>query len=315
LHKLLARHAEEIFWMSRQVERMNNIARILDVQESFGHQKDGTHNWLSVLKIYADDERFLAQDLKPTAENVLYFYILDGDNPTSIYANLKMARQNARALRPQISTEMWFHLNTFYNSMRGMKRRDISEERLNLVCARIKEACQTFSGITAETLYKDDSWYFSKIGMNLERADQTSRLLDAKYEALQMGDADMGSASDMSQWNALLRSAAGFHAYRRVHSKGFSAESAAGFLLFDERFPRSVSASISEACLALNDLHESFGSDQKRIALDAMKAFQSHVRQSAIKDVIASGMHDYLDDLQKHLIDITSLLEEEFFAP
>lgn len=303
-----------MFWMARQVERMNNIARILDVHESFSRDSEGAQSWEAVLRLYADYDRFVDSGLTVSTENVLYFYLLDGDNPSSVYANLKMARDNARSLRPLISTEMWVHLNTFYHSMRGMKRSDIAEERLNLVCARIKEASQTHSGITAETLYHDEGWYFSVLGMNLERADQTTRLLDAKYEALLPRHARVGSAVDIAQWNAMLRSAAGFHAFRRVHGSGLSAASAAGFLLFDDRFPRSVIACVAAAARQLAELRKRHDLAGGRVALDLLGAFHASLAADRVEDVIGAGLHGYLDRAQQRLIEVTEALSRDFFT-
>lgn len=303
-----------MFWMAREVERMNNIARILDVHESFSRDPEGAQSWEAVLRLYDDHDRFVASGLPMNAENVLYFYLLDGDNPTSVYANLKMARENARSLRPLISTEMWVHLNTFYNSMRGMKRADIAEERINRVCARIKEAAQTHAGITAETLYRDEGWYFSALGAALERADQTTRLLDAKYEALLPSHATVGSAVDIGQWNSLLRSAAGFHAFRRIHGSELSAARAAGFLLFDDRFPRSVIACVAGAARLLADLRKRHDLPGGGAALDRLGTLHAGLAADRIERVIASGLHGYLDGLQQRLIAVTDALSADFFA-
>lgn len=303
-----------MFWMARQVERMNNIARILDVHESFSRDVEGAQGWEAVLRLYDDYDRFTGSGLALTTENVLHFYLLDGDNPSSVYANLKMARENARSLRPLISTEMWVHLNTFYHSMRGMRRSDISEERINRVCARIKEAAQTHAGITAETLYRDEGWYFSALGMQLERADQTTRLLDAKYEALLPLHAPVGSAVDVAQWNALLRSAAGFHAFCRIHGSELSAARAAGFLLFDDRFPRSVVACVAAAARLLADLRKRHDLPGGGAALDRLGKLHARLGADRTEQVIASGLHGYLDGLQRHLIAITDALAADFFA-
>jgi hypothetical protein len=106
-------------------------------------------------------------------------------------------------------------LNSFHNRLRRLRKADLRVENLNRLCNYIKESCQTHSGITAETLYRDESWYFHQIGRAIERADQTTRLVDVKYQVLLPQPSDVGSPIDEAQWNTLLRSAAGFHAFRR----------------------------------------------------------------------------------------------------
>jgi uncharacterized alpha-E superfamily protein len=184
LNSILSRHAECIFWLARQVERSNSTARILDINESFSRNARGEHDWESVLRLYGDEKNFRDTGRRPTADAVIHFYILDEKNPNSVLSSIGMARENARALRPLISTEMWVQLNSFHNRLRRLRKADLRVENLNRLCSYIKESCQTHSGITAETLYRDESWYFHQIGRAIERADQTTRLVDVKYQVL-----------------------------------------------------------------------------------------------------------------------------------
>lgn len=314
MHNLLARHAEAIFWMARQIERANNIARILDVHESFSRDAAGAQNWEAVLRLYVDYDRYRASGRPLEPQSVLQFYLLDRANPTSVIANLSLARENARVLRPQISTEMWVQLNGFYNWLRAMREEDVREETVSGLCARIKEACQTHSGIIAETLYKDAAWYFSKIGMNIERADQTTRLLDAKYMLLLPEEDQVDSPVDRSQWNALLRSAAGYHAFRRVHPRGMSAERVVGFLIHDVRFPRSVAACTAEASATLAALRDEYALAGGADALQTLESFLDRLRRESIETVIGGGLHEYLDSVQRCMIGVTNQLAADFFA-
>ena len=121
MNNLLSRHAECIFWLARQVERANSTARILDVNETFSRNARGEHDWESVLRLYGDELNFRATGRKPTADAVIHFYILDDQNPNSVLSNIRMARENARALRPLISTEMWVQLNGFHNRLSRLR--------------------------------------------------------------------------------------------------------------------------------------------------------------------------------------------------
>lgn len=301
--------------MARQIERVNNIARILDVHQSFSRNAVGEQNWESVLRLYDDHERFIAEGRTTGAEAVLHFYLLDQTNPTSIPANIYSARENARILRHRISTELWFQINSFYNEIRSLTPVDVREERISELCDRIRTACQTHSGIAAETLYKDEAWYFSRIGMNLERADQISRLLDSKYHLPLPEGYKVGTPIDLSQWNMLLRSAAGYHAFRRIHSTGMTPQKIAGFLLFDMRFPRSVAGSIAEAGRLLEGLRTEFGLHGGGPALDSLQDFHQTLHEDRIDAVISSGLHEYLDFVQRTVISVTGLLHQDFFAP
>ena len=128
----------------------------------------------------------------------------------------------------------------FYRRLCKLKEADLAEPKLGELCRFIKESCQTHLGATGETWYRDEGWFFYKLGMNLERADQTTRLLDVKYEIILPSASDVGSPLDVSQWNAVLRSAAAYHAYRRVHPRGVSPDRVAGFLLLDHNSSSTV---------------------------------------------------------------------------
>ena len=206
---LLARYADCIFWLARYVERAENLARILDVNETFSRDSRGGQNWLSILQLNADEKRFLAAHSEATAYSVVRFYVVDAGNPTSIVSAIRSARENARTLRPLISTEMWVQLNVFYSYLAALGEVDLVPGRLAALFGSIKEACQTHTGITDGTFFRDQGWYFYQLGRYIERADQTTRLLDIKYHLLLPSLSDVGSPIDVSQWHALLRSAVG----------------------------------------------------------------------------------------------------------
>ena len=220
MRDLLSRYAEAAFWMARYIERAENLARILDVNETFSRDSQGGQNWLSVLQLYDDQKRFFERHGEAGGEAVIRFYVLDRDNRGSIVSNVRMARENARALRPLISTEMWTHLNMFHNRLGELRPEDVTEHRLARLCTLVKESCQAHTGITEGTFHRDAGWDFYQMGRMIERADQTTRLLDVKYHLLLPSAADVGSPVDVSQWNALLRSASAYHAFRRVQPSG-----------------------------------------------------------------------------------------------
>ena len=183
---------------------------------------------------------------------MIRFYVTDTENPTSIVSAIGNARENARALRPLVSTEMWVALNVFHNRLRAIAPHELAPGNLNRLLTEIKEACQTFTGITEGTFYRDQAWYFYLLGRYIERADQTTRLLDTKYRP-----ADRRSPpppEEIGQWHALLRSASGYHAFRRVHTSDLTAARVVGFLLFNPSFPRSVSLCVREIDRALGEL-------------------------------------------------------------
>ena len=166
---LLARFAQNIFWMARYIERAENIARILDINETYAREAHGEPDWQRVLELYSDTERFFESHDTADSAVVLNFYILERDNPTSIAAAVRMARENARSVRHLISTEMWTHLNVVHARIAGLTQRDLRLSQVSRRCAEIKEACQTFEGITEGTFFRGSARCFYSMGKYIER--------------------------------------------------------------------------------------------------------------------------------------------------
>jgi uncharacterized alpha-E superfamily protein len=311
---LLARYADCIFWLARYVERAENLARILDVNETFSRDSRGGQNWRSIIQLNSDEERFFAGGRKISAQSVVEFYVLDADNPTSIVSAIHSARENARTLRPLISTEMWVQLNIFYNHLASISVADLAPGRLAALFTTIKEACQTHTGITEGTFFRDQGWYFYQLGRYIERADQTTRLLDIKYHLLLPEIADVGSPTDVSQWNALLRSAAGYHAYRRLHAASTTPARVAGFLLLNQAFPRSVHHCVREVGRLLGDVKSRYSLRGGNDAAEELDRLRAVLGTLTIMAILSEGLHEFLDLIQQQLIAVSRDLSIAFFG-
>ncbi len=314
MNNLLARYAESIFWMARYMERAENLARILDVHETFSHDVHGFKNWHTIVRLNGDDAIFFSRYDAATAENVVQFYVLDGQNPTSIISAVRAARENARCLRPWISTEMWAQINVFYNWVQTLQAKDIALPNLTHLCGEIKEVCQAHSGITEGTFYRDEGWYFYQLGKYIERADQTTRLLDIGYYAMISTDSSPGGHHDVVQWHALLRSVAGYHAFRRVYPRGMTPAAIAGFILHNESFPRSVALCVRQINAVLTRLKSRYRLRGGNAAMERIDEISAVLFSRPIDHVIDGGLHDYLDWLQLRLSNVTSELSLSFFG-
>lgn len=298
--------------MARYVERAENLARILEVNETFARDARGANDWLPILKLHCDEERFFERYSNASSEAVVRFYIIDTDNPNSILCAVRSARENARSIRHLISLETWVQLNVFYNWVASLTSRSLSLSELSRLCGRIKEACQLHSGIVTGTLYRDQVWSFYRLGTFAELCDQITRLVDIKYHALLPSWKDVGSPVDVAQWNALLRSASAYHGYRRVYPAEMTPTTVAGFILLDPRFPRSLPHCVNnievtlDGLLANEDLRDV---EFPRDSLDTLKELTS--RHPA--EVVGSGLHEYLDEVQIALADFGSQMASVFF--
>jgi uncharacterized alpha-E superfamily protein len=281
--------------MARYMERAENLARILDVHETFSRDSRGARQWSSIVQINADEKRFFSRHMAATAHNVVDFYVLDTQNPNSIVSAVRAARENSRTLRPLISTEMWTQINVFYNRLLALGPSDIALHNLPKLCTFIKESCQAHTGIIEGTFYRDQGWYFYQLGKYIERADQTTRLLDIKY-------------------HLLLRSAAGYHAFRRVYPRGMTPAAVAGFLLYNESFPRSVSTCIRQVDGLLVRLKSRYMLRGGNRAMERVDEIQAALHSQPVDVVIQNGLHEHLDFLQYRLIDVTREIGAAFFG-
>lgn len=311
---LLARFAENTFWMARYVERADNLARIVDINNTFAQSDRGEHEWLPIVQLYRDEELFFEHHDEATADAVLSFYLLDRENPTSLVATVHEARENARSLRHLISTETWTQLNMFHNRLQALRPRDLTLTKLSSLCAEIKEACQLHTGIIEGTGYRDQNWYVYQIGKYLERADQTTRLLDINYHRLLPSSADVGTQIDASRWNAVLRSVAGYHAFRRAHPRGMAPATVAGFLLSDRSFQRSVAMCINQVDELLKGLSSLVEMKDVVLPRERTAALGVTVSEVDIGDVIVVGLHEFLDRVQEDLIALTDELGDLLFG-
>ncbi len=298
---LIARHAESNLWLARYMERIENQARLLDVTKTYARDADDTRNWLTILRISGDQESFYAKHTEANQTNIARFYVLDRDNPTSVQAAIAAARENARTLRALISTEMWLHINRFYNRIRALTEADIQADHFTAACDMLKEGTQQHTGITEGTLYRDQAWHFYMMGRYLERADQTTRLLDTRFHALAPLTAAGDGQIDAGQWNALLRAAAGYHAYRREYPQGYHPKEVAGFLLVNTAFPRSVGLNLAQLDWHLTQLRTRYGLRGGLRALERLDNLNSLLTQAAVEDLVARRLSPFLDWMQREI--------------
>jgi uncharacterized alpha-E superfamily protein len=295
------------------MERIENLARILDVTDTFVRHGADQSGWRSVIQINADEERFLKRYSEANAETVAEFYLVDRENPTSIASSLFAARENARTLRPLISTEMWAQINVFYNRVRGLTAADAAPSRVSGLCAYLKEQCQAHAGITDGTFFRDQGWAFYNIGKYIERGDQTSRLVDIKYHTLLPTTDDVGGAVDISQWHALLRTASGYHAFRRVYPSGMTPAYVAGFLLLNHSFPRSVVLCVRQIEVYLTQLSSGYSLRGAYDAQERLDELRAALLDQTIEDILSRGLHEFLDWVQRQFIEVHNAVAAAFW--
>lgn len=310
---LLARDAEGLFWMARYLERVENLARLIDVVQSFESPGREAESWTALVAIMSDQHKFESYDAASDPDAVKRLYLLDPTNPTGIPFCLDNARTNARTLRPLISTEMWRQINVFHRFVMRIDTGDLDGDRLSRLCTKIKESVQTHTGITEGTMYRDQGWQFYQLGRLVERADQTTRLLDIKYRLLVPRDREARRVTELTMWNAVLRAAAGYHAFKRLARAEFSAEDVAGFLLRDPSFPRSVCLSVRRAESHLDELRRIHHLPHTSGPIEQAEYLREFLLERPMSEVLDGDLHDYLDRVQIQLSELAGSIGRAFF--
>jgi uncharacterized alpha-E superfamily protein len=290
---MLSRVADRIFWMSRQMERAENMARILGVTSNLVLLDTGglqEKNLLAPLSITETEETFKERHKKLTLPALIEFMALDEKNPSSIYSCLKWARENAHAVRWQITSEMWETLNATWLEMRAIPRGRITGAGATQFFDWVKERSHLFRGVTYGTIVRGEAFNFSRLGTFLERADNTARILDVKYHILLPSVQDVGGALDYYQWTALLRSVSAFETYRQLYRDQIFPIKVAQLLILERRMPRSLAGCFDAIIQSMDRLRGQGDLVAKRLA------YELHARLSYadIEEVFQGGLHEYL---------------------
>lgn len=312
---MLSRVADAIYWLGRYIARAENVARFIDV--NFQMMLDlppGTREqWQPLITITGDEALFAERYGEPTAENVVRFLTVDADYPNSILASVRAARENARSVRDVISSEMYEQVNRLWLLLSNWELAPGDQSRLHDFCTQVRIGSQLFDGITDSTMSHGEGWQWARLGRMLERADKTSRLLDVKYFILLPRVEDVGTPFDQLQWAALLRSAGAFEMYRKVKGR-ISPHECADFLLFDKDFPRALRYCISRADWSLHAItgteRDSYRCESER----RLGKLRNDFDYARLEDVLAVGMHEYLDGVQRRINEVGDAVFEEFFS-
>ncbi len=300
---MLSRVADAIYWMSRYVERAENLARFIDVTHSVSLDmpSGSTDQWGALISASGDHLQFEKTFGQPTRENVIHFMTFDRDNPNSIYSCLAAARENARSVREIIGSEMWEQINQFYIMVRDATVKPLAS--LDEFFHQVKMASHLFLGITIATFSRGEAWHFARLGRVLERADKTSRILDVKYFILLPSAHDVGSPMDDLQWSAVLRSVSGFEMYRKRHH-GITPKRVVGFLVLDRNFPRAIMHCLEVANQSLHAISGSPEGTFWNLAEKRLGQLSSELAYLTVDDIISTGLHEYLDSLQTKLNEV-----------
>jgi uncharacterized alpha-E superfamily protein len=311
---MLSRVASNLYWMSRYVERAENTARVLDVTWRMSllvkEARLQNQEWFAPLSITGTLFPFAGRHSEVCAREVLHFMALDPENPSSIYACARQARENARSVRGSITSEMWEVLNSTWLEMQQMDEDRVEMRGISAFFDWVKERSHLFRGVTFGTMHRDDAYEFTRLGTHMERADSTARILDVKYHILLPSVKDVGGAVDYYQWSAVLRSVSAFESYRKVYRDVITPLRLAELLILRDDIPRSLRFCLIQVCATLDKVKN----DRSRDALRSASRILSGLQFGHISDIFAAGLHEYLTDFLDSMQDLSRNIQGSFFA-
>lgn len=316
---MLARTANDLFWMARQVERAENMARLLDVTYRmsllpYEVEEQGmrwAEPWAVPLIATGLATAYYERYPAVSAENVMRFMVLDPENSSSIYSMLRAARENGRAQRGTYGIEMWESLNATWLEMRSLTFEAIQRRGMSEFFDWVKDRSHLFRGVTFGTMLRDEGYSFIRLGTFFERADNTARILDVKYHTLLPSVQDVGGAVDYYQWSALLRSVSAFTAYRKVYSDLITPFRVAELLILREDMPRSLHACMNDIYDILKAISGGRRLEPERLAGEIHA--QIHYGQTA--SIIEFGLHEWLMKFLDQLERLNQEINRHFLVP
>jgi uncharacterized alpha-E superfamily protein len=317
---MLSRVGDSTFWMGRYIERAENNARLLDVNVQmlldFENRRGETERqfWGPILSTLEDTELFAELHQEFTAAAVLDYVTFEPRNPNSIYSSISFARENARAVRDQISNEMWEQINgTYLYFIDGSAAQDFRASSHDFY-DKITYASQLFQGVTDATMTHGEAWQFVQAGKFIERADSTSRILDLKYHVLLPSGEKVGGDVDISQWMSVLRSCSAMEACLKIRKGDVTSWGVAQFLICHSKFPRSICFSIDRLDQVIRDIGGTaeghFSNEPERLS----GLLRSQLDYATIESIFATGLHEYLDGVQAKLIELDIAFNRTYCA-
>jgi uncharacterized alpha-E superfamily protein len=293
---MLSRTADNLYWLARYMERADATARILDTAQRLVAMPQATgtttNEWQSAIATAGCVPAFETKYGSADATTVTEFLAFAPDNPASIRNCFDTARQNARAVRTALTGEMWDVINSAWHEMRRFDPKRTQGEELSNFIAFVKESSLRFDGSAFRTMLRNDAYLFSRLGILIERADATARILDVKYHVLLPEQARVGGPLDYFQWVSILRSVSARTSYQWVYRDSVKPWLVADLLILNRQMPRSLASCYENLSRYLDDLAQFYGrqGNAQRLA----RATLTRLSNARMDQIFQSGLHEFI---------------------
>jgi len=290
---VLARAADALFWLARYMERMDNLARLIEAAQSMAGVSSEAEEWRSALAAAGVDELYDEAYTEVTPDSAARF-LCTGPNPSSIINCINNARNNARAMRTALTRDMWEAVNQGWIESRQLTDNDFSPAHLPETLDWVRQLSTRFSGAVGTTMLRNENFWFVRLGAALERADNTARILDVKYHLLlPEASSGVGGMLDYYQWTSVLRAVSAVRAYQWVYREDVKPWNVAELLILRPEMPRSLRSCYETITLALDELAKSHGGRRGECHRLA-GAIAAELRFGRISDIFQAGLHETL---------------------
>ncbi len=306
---MLSRTANNLYWLARYMERMDYVARLLEVGQRMAGLSGVGEDWRSALIAAGCEPAFTKKHETVSTAAVVDFLFRDPDNPSSIRSCITTARQNARAVRTAITMDMWEAINGTWQESRELFGKDFRSEDLNRATDWVKTRAVLFRGAYASSMLRSEAYWFARLGSHIERADNTARILDVKYHVLLPDYEAVGGGLDYHHWTSILRAVSALRAYHWVYRDRVKPWNVAELMILRPEMPRSLRACYDEITSNLDLLGATYGGrygECHRLAGE----LHARLRFGRIDNIFQTGLHEFLTEY----IDRTLELGDEISA-
>lgn len=311
---MLGRTAQNLFWLSRYIERAENMARMFEVgyRMSLTSRREGSasEHLISMMQAAEVDEGFNLKHKQADVNSVAHYMLFDEENYSSVKSCLLAARTNARSVRTALTTEMWESINAAWLEFSAIRPRDVTGAKLQELLFWIKQVSHRYRGALLSTFLRDAGYAFSQLGNFVERADNTARILDMKYYVLLPRASLVGSDVDVAQWTMILRAASAHRSYRHVYHDRYKAWNIADYLILRPEMPRSLIFCVDWINRTIDMLEEIYGTRTK--GHDAADGVTALLTDTSVDRIFEYGLHEFLTEFINRNNQITDALAESY---
>ncbi len=309
---MLGKTAGGLYWMFRFLERSENTARLVEAgfRIALTRSNDPASEWKSVVTTAGVRVGYDASYDSYKAEYVVDYLLRDTTNPSSVMSSMENARTNARMVRTALTTEVWEAVNESWMVLKETLKRPVKETDLPAVLGEIRRYIALVRGALHGTMLRNDIYDFTQIGMALERADNTARIIDVKYFTLLPSASFVGSALDNVQWETILRSVSAHRSFRWLNDDDMTPAGVAEFLTLDSRFPRSLLFCTRILDESLAFLAKDYG--ERHVCHDMIEAQRDRMRQHTIASIFDEGLHEFISNFIKDNNAIGRQIEQDY---